>query len=116
MADVERIEFSQSVLAACASSGASNQTLFRRDRFIGKWQAQGGGANPAVYMTLKPDGHATRGASHGTWELIDGQARITWDNGWHDIIRKLGDKYEKFTYLPGKSGSGWTEIQKKQGE
>ena len=67
MADVERIEFSQSVLAACASSGASDQTLFRRDRCIRKWQAQGDSTNPAVYMTLKPDGHATRGAGHGTW-------------------------------------------------
>ena len=28
---------------------------------------------------------------------------MSWDNGWHDAIRKVGTKYQKFAYAPGMS-------------
>ena len=34
--------------------------------------------------------------------IKDGEARVSWDDGWHDAIRKVGSKYEKFAYSPGK--------------
>jgi hypothetical protein len=37
--------------------------------------------------------------------VVDGEARISWDDGWHDVIRKVGAKHEKFAYEPGKSFS-----------
>ena len=43
------------------------------------------------------------GASHGTWTVVDGEARISWDDGWHDAIRKVGTTHEKRAYEPGKS-------------
>ena len=49
------------------------------------------------------DAKKTLGSSHGTWTLVDGQARISWDDGWHDVIRKVGGKHEKLAYEPGKS-------------
>ena len=72
--------------------------------FVGKWLV-GKGNGDSFYITLEENGEATKsiGAAHGTWVYVDGEARITWDDGWHDAIRKVGSKHEKFAYAPGKS-------------
>jgi hypothetical protein len=93
-ADIARIEFE-------ASAGV---TAADRARFVGKWElGEGNGGN--FYATLEANGEArkSKGSSHGTWTVVDGEARISWDDGWHDAIRKVGAKYEKFAYEPGKS-------------
>ena len=61
-----------------------------------------------LFITLDADGDARKsiGPSHGTWTLVDGEARINWDDGWHDVIRKVGSKHEKRAYEPGKSFDG----------
>ena len=43
----------------------------------------------------------TLGASHGTWTVVNGEARIAWDDGWHDALRRVGEKFEKVAYSPG---------------
>jgi hypothetical protein len=93
-AEVTRIEFESSTTASAPG----------RNHFVGKWQVGlGNGGN--FYITLEPDGEArkTHGSSHGTWTLVNGEARISWDDGWHDVIRKVGSKHEKLAYEPGKS-------------
>jgi hypothetical protein len=95
-ADIERIEFENTASGSMPS----------RSHFVGKWEVGvGNGSN--FYITLDEDGEArkTHGASHGTWVLVDGEARISWDDGWHDVIRKVGTKHEKLAYEPGKSFS-----------
>jgi hypothetical protein len=74
--------------------------------FVSKWLV-GEGNGDSFYITLQENGEATRsiGATHGTWVYVDGEARITWDDGWRDAIRKVGSKHEKFAYAPGKSFS-----------
>jgi hypothetical protein len=92
--DIARIEFETTASASVPS----------RNHFVGKWEVgQGNGSN--FYITLEADGEARKsiGASHGTWTVVDGEARISWDDGWHDAIRKVGAKHEKFAYEPGKS-------------
>ncbi len=92
-ADIDRIEFSE---ASAMTPG--------RSHFIGKWEVgQGNGDN--FFITLNSDGTAkkTLGSPHGTWTLVDGEARITWDDGWHDAIRKRGTKHEKAAFEPGRS-------------
>ena len=93
--DVLRIELKGSV--------AENGVL-GRNYFAGKWRV-GNGAGSHFTITLERNGDArkTLGASHGTWELVNGEAHITWDDGWHDAIRKAGEKHEKCAYEPGKS-------------
>jgi hypothetical protein len=94
-ADIARIEFETSELGAMAPG---------RGHFVGKWEVgQGNGDN--FFITLDADGDAKKsiGAAHGTWSLVDGEARIAWDDGWHDVIRKVGTKHEKLAYEPGKS-------------
>lgn len=92
--DIDRIEF-----------GASdNAMLPNRAHFIGKWEV-GDGNGSTLFMTLEADGNAkkSRGEEHGTWTLVDGEAHIAWDDGWHDAIRKVGSKHEKVAHEPGKS-------------
>lgn len=96
--DVARIEF----------SSQSKNLPFGRNRFVGKWEV-GVGAFGAghFFITLEPNGEArkTLGSSHGTWAVVDGQAHINWDDGWHDAIVKVGSKYEKRAYAHGKTFS-----------
>jgi hypothetical protein len=96
LADIARMEFENEGSALLPS----------HNHFVGKWEVgDGNGSN--FYITLDADGEArkTLGASHGTWTLVDGDARISWDDGWHDMIRKVGSAHEKFAFEPGKSFS-----------
>lgn len=98
MSNISRIEF----------SSQTKDMPFGRNRFVGKWEV-GVGAFGAghFFITLEPNGEArkTLGSSHGTWAVVDGEARINWDDGWHDAIRKVGSKYEKRAYEHGKTFS-----------
>jgi hypothetical protein len=94
-ADIASIEFDGSTLGS---------TMPGRAHFVGKWEV-GEGNGGRFFLTLDSDGSAKKslGSPHGTWTLVDGEARISWDDGWHDAIRKVGSKHEKFAYGPGKS-------------
>ncbi len=94
-ADIARIEF---------DAPDATATLPGRAHFLGKWEVGDGGGNH-FFITLDADGSARKslGAAHGTWTLVDNEARITWDDGWHDAIRKVGTRHEKLAFEPGKS-------------
>jgi hypothetical protein len=97
--DVARIEFQ------AAAAGVSQAD---KNRFVGKWEVgTGTGAGKTFFITLDADGTAKKsiGATHGKWTVENGEAHISWDDGWHDAIRKIGGKHEKFAYGPGKSFS-----------
>lgn len=97
MTDVQRFEFDTSTAKAFPLG---------RNHFVGKWKVgEGNGDN--FFITLDAEGQATKsiGATHGTWTVFDGEARIAWDDGWHDAIRKVGTKHEKVAFEPGKSFS-----------
>jgi hypothetical protein len=93
--EILRIEFEDSGLSAMTPG---------RGHFAGKWEV-GDGNGSKFFITLDADGEArkTLGTSHGTWTVVDGEARISWDDGWHDAIRKVGSKHEKVAFEPGKS-------------
>ena len=77
--------------------------------FVGKWSVkEGNGDSDTFYITLDENGAATKsiGEAHGTWVYVNGEAQVSWDDGWHDAIRRVGAKYEKFAYGPGKSFTG----------
>jgi len=93
--DITRIEFGPSTRSASPVASA---------RFLGRWKV-GDGAGGTFYITLKPDGKAekTLGSREGTWSVVNGEARVTWQDGWRDIIRKVGNKYQKAAFAPGSS-------------
>lgn len=106
LADIARIDFTAASGSAATNAKPSNLPVPSRMRFIGKWKL-GDGNGSTFIVKLRDNGEATKdiGSPHGTWTYVDGEARITWDDGWHDAIRKAGTKYEKFGYAPGKSFS-----------
>jgi hypothetical protein len=65
----------------------------------------GYGAGGTFYITLEPEGKAekTLGSRDGTWTVVNGEARVSWQDGWHDVIRKVGNKYQKAAFSPGSS-------------
>ncbi len=121
MAEIARIDFKSpvvivfkdghqqnlpaSTIARIDFEPAASVSLPSRNHFVGKWEVGMGGDGGNFYITLEADGEArkTHGESHGRWVLVDGEARISWDDGWHDVIRKVGSKHEKLAYEPGRS-------------
>lgn len=93
--DLLRIEFEPSEVVVSPAG---------RGRYVGRWEVGNGGGDKFI-ITLEADGEASKsqGAPHGTWTVDEGEARITWDDGWHDVIRKVGSKYEKIAHGPGES-------------
>jgi hypothetical protein len=93
--EIDRIEFGSPEAAMTPGRG----------HFVGKWEVGQGNNSGNFFISLDADGSARKsiGAAHGTWTLVDGEARISWDDGWHDVIRKVGASHEKRAYEPGKS-------------
>ncbi|HZP17634.1 MAG TPA: hypothetical protein VFB00_06705 [Terriglobales bacterium] len=96
LAEIARVEFN-----------AGNPSTLGRNHFVGKWEVGVGVGKSTFTITLDRDGQATKtlGSAHGTWTVVNGEARISWNDGWHDVIRKVGDRHEKLAFGPGKSFS-----------
>ncbi len=92
MSEVARVEY----------VGASDAIL-GQDYFLGKWEVGDGSSSGTFQITLEANGEASKtlGASHGIWTIEGNEARISWDDGWHDAIRKVGSNNEKFAFEPG---------------
>ena len=94
VSDVARIDFS-----------AGRSIGLGVNHFVGKWEFGTGVGSQTFFVTLDRNGqaHKTIGSPHGTWMVANGEARIKWDDGWTDVIRKVGNKHQKFAYEKGRS-------------
>jgi hypothetical protein len=103
LGEIERVEFPAAPAAAVASA-PGNPSWPSRAHFLGKWVV-GVGSGNNFFITLYDNGDALKsiGSKHGRWEYVDGEARVTWEDGWHDAIRKAGSSYQKSAYGEGKS-------------
>lgn len=100
--DVERIELSGPVPAGMVVFPGPS-----RGHFLGKWEVgEGNGENFTI--TLRDDGTATRSLreTHGSWQYVNGEAQIRWDDGSNDCIRKVGAWYKKYWYDTDEAFSG----------
>jgi hypothetical protein len=99
LSDIERIEFPAGDQAASV-----NPQSPARKQFLGKWEV-GDGYGKTFYISLYEDGEAKRtlGNVRGKWVYVDGEARITWDDGAQDAIRHVGNRFQKYAYHMGKS-------------
>jgi hypothetical protein len=96
------------LIAACLALGQGSTSTSRSSAsFVGRWEVSTGAGGQTFYITLERGGEATKshGSPNGKWTVYGDEARITWDDGWHDVIRKAGNHYEKAAYAPGKSFS-----------
>jgi|HubBroStandDraft_1064217.scaffolds.fasta_scaffold285790_2 hypothetical protein len=103
LSDIERVEFPAGGIAATDANGV-NSASPSRARFLGKWEV-GDGNGSSFYIRLEEtgDAHRSLGNVHGRWAYVDGEARVTWDDGAQDAIRKVGPAFQKFAYAMGKS-------------
>jgi hypothetical protein len=96
------------LLAAClAAAQTSKPTAVTAATFTGEWKVGLGVGSQTFLITLEKGGKASKsyGSLRGTWALVGDEARISWSDGWHDVIRRAGNKWEKAAYAPGKSFS-----------
>jgi hypothetical protein len=102
LSDIDRVEFG-AVSGYAASGESSSPGQPSRGRFLGKWEC-GDGSGGTFYITLNEDGSAWRSLRSvgGHWVYVDGEARVTWNDGAQDAIRKVGSQYQKFAYVKGK--------------
>lgn len=102
LADIARVEFA----GAAEPLAGSSSDLPARGQFVGRWVVGVSDDNDDTFViTLKEDGSATRSlhSLHGKWFWYNGEARITWDDGAQDAIRKAGPGFQKYAYSAGKS-------------
>jgi hypothetical protein len=103
LSDIERVEFPSAGIAA-GDTGPGNSQAPSRGRFLGKWEVgDGSGGNFTIRLEETGDAYRSLGNVHGKWVYIDGEARVTWDDGAQDAIRKVGPSFQKFAYVMGKS-------------
>jgi hypothetical protein len=103
LADIARVEFPGASSAATDARGTPPGAP-PRGHFFGKWEV-GDGAGNDFFITLKESGEAFRSlrSMHGKWAYINGEARITWDDGAQDVIRRVDGRDKKAAYGAGKS-------------
>lgn len=100
--DVAQIEFPGGPVIA--DSGPTPPGAPPRGHFFGKWEV-GDGAGSTFYITLNEDGSAWRSLHriHGRWSYVNGEARVRWDDGAQDCIRRIDGQDKKFAYRAGKA-------------
>ncbi len=103
LSDIQRVEFS-GIGEAASSATPYAVPVPSRGHFIGKWRV-GDGSGGTFYITLEDNGDAWRSLhhEHGRWAYVNGEAQVSWDDGWKDAIRKTGSIYQKSAYGSGKS-------------
>lgn len=77
-----------------------------QSEFVGKWEIGKTATKPEgnFLMTLRADGTASKShvpSSTGRWQVVNGEARVVWSEGWRDIIRPDGEGYRKIAFRPG---------------
>ena len=105
LSDVSRIQLKTPTKTTSVALPADSFTA-SAGHFMGRWRVGDGQGNNFT-ITLDRNGRASKsiGSAHGTWIVENGEAHISWDDGWHDAIRKVTNGYEKVAYGPGKSFS-----------
>lgn len=107
LADVARVELAGTT-EYTAGTESYDSSKPARGQFVGRWVVGEGNSSDSTFIiTLKDDGNAMRSLHevHGTWNYINGEAQIVWDDGAKDAIRKVGSRFQKYAYGGDKSFS-----------
>ncbi|MBS1803806.1 MAG: hypothetical protein JST28_10595 [Acidobacteria bacterium] len=101
MGEISRIEFPGG--EPVADAGPTPLGAPPRGHFLGKWEV-GDGNGRKFTITLNEDGSAWRSLHriHGRWSYVNGEARVRWDDGAQDCIRRVDGQDKKAAYRAGK--------------
>ena len=104
LADVARMEFSGTGGIPIGEAAPTPPGAPPRGHFVGKWEV-GDGSGSKFFITLDENGSAWRSLHRvpGRWVYANGEARVTWDDGAMDAIRRIDGKDQKFAYHVGKT-------------
>lgn len=86
-------------------------TAAPRSPFSGTFLFAHDPGEPGFEVTLEPGGRAWSAANgpgtktRGRWRLMDGAARIEWDDGWRNELLRTGDGWTQKTWAPGTASS-----------
>ena len=74
--------------------------------YIGEWEIGKSGVSgkPKFVMTLSADMTARKShvpTAKGSWQLVNGEARVVWSDGWRDALRLDGTRFRKYAFRPG---------------
>jgi sulfatase modifying factor 1 len=79
----------------------------RRDEFAGRWRIVANNGATACFFTLDQSFSARKShvpTATAKWEIVGDEARITWSDGWRDILRpQEGGRVLKIAFGPGTS-------------
>ena len=75
-----------------------------RSKFVGKWRVLNDKGGTIFVITLDDSGESQTtnvAGLTGKWEVVGNEVRITWSEGWRDIIRPEKNGYRKYAFKPG---------------
>jgi hypothetical protein len=75
------------------------------EHFVGKWRLVDDKGKTSAYFTLTRTGAMKSNAPNvaATWEVVGDEARITWGDGWKDVLRFEKGGVVKLAFGPGAS-------------
>lgn len=79
--------------------------------YIGTWKIMTPTGLVSTRFHLFPDFRAVKDhdpSCQGSWEIVDEQARITWADGWRDLIKLNNQQTFKTDYAP--NTEPWTQV------
>lgn len=74
--------------------------------FVGRWTIANDKGVVSQYINLRPNMTATKDhapTATATWEVVGDECRITWSDGWKQILRPEKDAVLEITFAPGTS-------------
>jgi hypothetical protein len=97
--------------AATPSSWASKSKPIMPEKspwqpYVGRWTLKDDKGEVWGYFNLRDDKTATKDRvpdATGTWEIVGNECRITWSDGWKDILRPQPDGVTRLAFPPGTS-------------
>jgi len=103
MKNIIAIVFTLLVVVSPSFCEENERAAKRDDSFVGKWRVLNDKGGVFYTMTLEPLGKATRTEPFktGEWEVVAGEARLTWSDGWRDILRADKVGFSKHAFKPG---------------
>jgi hypothetical protein len=87
-------------------SQTSGNRAMPASRFVGRWRLVNDKGVAAAYFTLTPSRRAKKDHvpdATATWEIVGNDGRITWSDGWRDVLRAQEDETIVITFRPGTS-------------
>ena len=76
--------------------------------FVGVWRLNREPDGSYLYLALQSDGAAfstINGLTEGRWEAVDKAAKISWPDGWKDVIERSAGSWQKRSWVGAEEGT-----------